>query len=63
MARILSGIYLYARKPTYVSPQGIEFIFIKLGIIAVGKFQPTVKRGGMGSMKDYLSTYFSSIQP
>lgn len=45
---VLSGIILYAQESTYTSPQGIEFILIKPGSLVVGKFQPTVNRGGMG---------------
>ncbi|GAB2583490.1 formylglycine-generating enzyme family protein [Spirosoma areae] len=44
---VLSGLTLFAQEPTYTSPQGIEFILIKPGSMVVGKFQPTVNRGGM----------------
>ncbi|MDB5240400.1 MAG: hypothetical protein JWP57_1025 [Spirosoma sp.] len=49
LAGVFWGISLYAQEPTYTSPQGIEFILIKPGSMLVGKFQPTVNRGGMGS--------------
>src|SRR4051794_21367011 len=45
---VLSGISIHAQDTTYTSPQGIEFILIKPGSMVVGKFQPTVNRGGMG---------------
>ncbi len=45
---VFSGIALYAQDSEFTSSQGIEFILIKPGSMVVGKFQPTVNRGGFG---------------
>lgn len=38
-------INLHGQTPTYISPQGIEFILVKPGKMVVGKFEPTVNQG------------------
>ena len=43
---ILTGIGLSAQDSVFVNSQGIEFILIKPGKMVVGKFEPTVNRGG-----------------
>jgi len=46
MLGIMTGIGLQAQDSVFVNPQGIEFILIKPGRMVVGKFEPTVNRGG-----------------
>ena len=46
MLGIIIGIELNAQDSVFINPQGIEFILIKPGRMVVGKFEPTVNRGG-----------------
>ena len=54
---------LSGQESTFTNTLGIEFILIKPGKMVVGKFQPTVNRGGFGGTLPTTATTSPSNRP